>query len=268
MSSIAEQYMTPIKTLMKSKEYREFAKLLLKYKNYPRYKNTTINFLDYKFEVVDARSFIFQIKHLFANSLYEFETKSKHPLIYDIGANVGLSLLYFNKKYPGCKIKAFEADPDIADVLERNVVNNSIENVEIINKAAWINNKGVEFVKDNADGGSIYGKGKKVKVESVRLKDLIKTEKKIDLIKMNVEGAEVDLIKDCKDVLHIVQSMYIEYHSFPKQNQELNVVLSILSKNGFRYYIQNVNTSRIHPSIDELKKSEMDMQLHIYAYKV
>ncbi|OGU56394.1 MAG: hypothetical protein A2V66_06135 [Ignavibacteria bacterium RBG_13_36_8] len=268
MASIAEQYLSPIKTLIKSREYREFARLLLKYKDFPRSKNTSLRFMNYEFETVDALSFIFQIKHIFVNSLYRFETKAKRPLIYDCGANVGLSCLYFKKAFPKCKIKAFEADPNITKVLRKNIARNKLANVDIFNTALWINKKGITFIPDNADGGSIFGESKKIKVDSTRLRDLIKKEKKIDLIKLNVEGAEVELIKDCHDILHKTKNMIIEYHSYPDKRQELDKILSILTKNGFKYYIQNVNTSRMTPPKSELRASEFDLQLHIFAYKI
>lgn len=267
MSSLIGQYIAPISNFLKSREYREFARLFIKYKDFPRSVKQEIVFLDYKFLTVDTLSFIFQFKHIFVNGMYRFQTSSSAPVIYDCGANVGLSCLYFKKQFPNARIKAFEADPAIAGVLRENMQLNHISGVEVIDKALWIDDKGVEFTVDNADGGSIYSEGDKIKIPSVSLKELLKKENRIDMIKMNVEGAELDLIVDCADELHRAENMYIEYHSFIKQEQQLDKILAILSRNGFRYYIQNVISTTATPLISEIKVDNLDLQLHIFAYK-
>jgi hypothetical protein len=139
--------------------------------------------------------------------------------------------------------------------------------VEVINKAAWIDNNGVTFNVDNADGGSVYGEGNKITVDSVRLRDLIASEEHIDLIKMNIEGSELDVIPDCDDVLYKVKNLYIEYHSFTKLEQKLDNILHTLKKNGFRYYIQNIVSPKLIPSKESLMSESIDLQLHIFAYK-
>jgi FkbM family methyltransferase len=199
--------------------------------------------------------------------MYDFKAENNQPVIYDCGANIGVSALYYKILYPGSIIKAFEADSNIADILKSNLNRNNIQGVEVINKAAWIDNNGVTFNVDNADGGSVYGEGNKIKVDSVRLRNLIASEEFIDLIKMNVEGAELDVIPDCEDVLSKVKNLYIEYHSFPKIEQKLDNILLSLKKNGFRYYIQNIVSPKRIPSVDQLKSESIDLQLHIFAYK-
>ncbi|MGE5500018.1 MAG: FkbM family methyltransferase [Syntrophothermus sp.] len=267
MASLIEQYLNPIKNVIQSKEYREFIKLYMQHKNYPRSARVKMDFLNYHFVAVDALSFIFQFKHIFVNQMYRFKTSSAAPVIYDCGANVGLSCLYYKKEYPGAVIKAFEADPEIAAVLVQNMKDNGITGVEVTAKALWINNDGVQFTADSADGGSLFIEGKKISIPSVRLHDLIAAETKIDMIKMNIEGAELDLILDCADVLHKADNMYIEYHSFKNSEQQLDKILSVLTKNGFRYYIQNVTSSGTTPLVIELSEGDLDLQLHIFAYR-
>ncbi|MGE5680280.1 MAG: FkbM family methyltransferase [Bacillota bacterium] len=268
MASVIEQYLTPIRNILQSKEYREFLRLFFKYKNFPRSQKQRIEFLNYDFQAVDVLSFIFQYKHIFVNQMYRFQTNSPLPVIYDCGANVGLSCLYYKKQFPKAKIKAFEADPDIAAVLTENMKKNNVGDVEVIAKALWKDNNGVQFTADSADGGSLFIDGDKILVPSVRLRDLISSEDRIDMIKMNVEGAELDLILDCSDVLYKAENLYIEYHSFTDRKQELDKILNVLTENGFRYYIQNViSSSGPAPLASELSVDNLDLQLHIFAYK-
>ena len=150
-----------------------------------------------KIFVPDTLSFLWQYKEIFVDEDYKFHTNSQNPVIYDCGANIGMSCLYFSINYPGSKIKAFEADPTIAKILNENLHRNNIRNVEVIDKAVWINNDGVQMSLEGADGASIFSNTNPVKIPSVRLKDMIEKESKIDMLKIDIEGAEYEVLKDC-----------------------------------------------------------------------
>lgn len=216
----------------------------------------------------DTLSFIWQYKEIFADESYKFLTDSSNPIIYDCGANIGVSCLYFNKNYPTAKIKAFEADPNIAKILVENINVNNIKNVEIIKKAVWNTNNGIDISLEGSDGASIYSTENLAHVSSIRLKELIEKEAKIDLIKMDIEGAEFEVLEDCKDSLNNVDNVFIEVHSFVKEKQNLSKIFNILEKNNFRYFVKPVN-DRHSPFINTKNKSntQMDLQLNIYAYK-
>lgn len=257
----------PLRNYFKNKQYREYVKLLGKYSAAERFKNTNIKFLEYNVEVSDCLSFVNQYKDIFVDGAYNFKASTAAPLIYDCGANYGTSCLYFKSLYPECKIKAFEADPAIAGLLSKNISGNGCANVEIVDKAVWISNDGIEFGVEGADGGSInLPGGRKIKIGSVRLKDSIESEKKIDMLKMDIEGAETEVICDCSDSLHKAENIFIEYHSWNNSPQKLDLLLRVLSENDFRYYIETV-CSRNEPFINKREDLNMDMQLNIFAYR-
>lgn len=251
-----------------NKNYRRFIWYSIIYGSKIRFvaRNFKINIL--KIFAPDSLSFIWQYKEIFADESYKFQTDSSNPVIYDCGANIGISCLYFSSNYLNSKIKAFEADPNIVKILNENLSKNNISNVEVIGKAVWINNDGVEISLEGSDGASIYSNTNLIKVSSIRLKDMIEKESKIDVLKMDIEGAEYEVLKDCKNSLSSVENMFIEYHSFTNSNQNLSEILSILEKNNFRYFIKPVNDRKI-PFINRTNKSTpaMDLQLNIYAYK-
>jgi FkbM family methyltransferase len=175
--------------------------------------------------------------------------------------------LYFKKLYPNAKIKAFEADPNIAEILENNLKKNkAVKKIEIINSAVWIDNNGLEFSMEGADGGSIYGNNKKIKVSSIRLRDFLEKEERIDMLKIDIEGAECDVLKDCANSLRHVKNLFVEYHSFKKQPQKLSEILEILERNGFRYHIDGL-TLRKYPLLPQISNSHMDLQLNIFGIK-
>ncbi len=250
-----------------SSNYRAFLRLALLYGNKPRYSRTRIKVLNYNITLVDPLSFIWQFQEIFVDEIYKFSSSINSPVIYDCGANIGTSCLYFKRIFPNSKIKAFEADPEISKVLSSNLKNE--KNVQVINKAIWINDNGIEISLEGADAASIYGNKNKVKIDSVRLKDLLETEKRIDMLKIDIEGAEIDVIKDCRKSLNKVENIFIEFHSFINHRQELDIILQILSENNFRYFIKQPVDRNI-PFINKTNKNypEMDLQLNIFAYKI
>lgn len=259
--------LAPLKGFFKSKEQREWHRLLDQYENTEVFSPTTISFLSYLFQVVDARSFIWQVKDIFIDEVYKFESEWALPVIYDCGANIGVSTVYFKRIYPEAKVKAFEADPQLIKILESNLLSNGMTDVEIINKAVWINNSGTCFSSDGSDGGSIYGHRKKINIESLRLREWLEKESRIDFLKMDIEGAEDEVLNDCRDSLHHVRKIFIEYHSWKEREQKLGEILEIIRRNGFKYYLQTPGIIK-NPFIRSGFNSKMDLQINIFAWKL
>ena len=86
-----------------------------------------------------------------------------------------------------------------------------------------------------------------------------------DFLKIDIEGAETVVIEDCADLLINVNNLFVEYHSFDGKEQKLDILLSILKKSGFRYYIYNFGNLSHHPFEEKKTYLGMDMQLNIYA---
>jgi len=247
---------------------RQFLWLLLCYADRPRNKPFQALVGPFRFQVIDGLSFAWQYKEIFTDEFYRFETSEVAPVIYDCGANIGMSIAYFRQHYPTARIVAFEADPVIGQVLADNLKINDVHNVELINKAVWINAEGVDFGAGEADAGSMFSTEGRQRVPSVRLRDYLLREPRIDMLKMDIEGAEADVLADCHDVLGNVRNMFIEYHSYVGHPQSLAGILTLLETNGFRYYV-DTNQHRTRPFITRQYKGNdiMDLQLNIFAYR-
>ncbi|WKJ88629.1 FkbM family methyltransferase [Methylomonas montana] len=230
---------------------------------YPFYN---INFNGFNVDIVDGPSFVWQYKDIFVDESYSFPAITSSPVIYDCGANIGMSILFFKKQYKNSKIVAFEPDKKIFSFLQKNVESNHLEDVCLVNKAVWINNNGVCFLSDGADGGTILKEGV-LNVESVRLKEYLLLEERIDLLKIDIEGAEVEVLADCASQLDRVQNIFIEYHSLENKPQTLSNMLRILEQQGFRYFLETV--SKINkPFLQNFAPMSMDLQLNIYGYRL
>ncbi|SFV56590.1 methyltransferase, FkbM family domain protein [hydrothermal vent metagenome] len=268
MKQLIKDSIKPLYHYMKNKNEREFIRLYDRWSHIGRYKRVDgVEFLSYRFDVPDLLSFIWQFKEHFVYEIYRFKSNTKTPTIYDCGANIGITSLYFKSIYPLAKIYAFEADPQIAKILQKNLSTNGIDDVDIIDAAVWIDDNGIKFAIEGADGGSIYGDGKKIEMRSVRLKEYLESEKHIDLLKIDIEGAEVEVLNDCKDSLSNIDNIFIEYHSWSNKKQNFSSILKILEESGFRYYIEDIK-KRKTPFINKDRDKSMDLQLNIFAYRI
>ena len=102
-------------------------------------------------------------------------------------------------------------------------------------------------------------------VKCVRLKDLLNEE--IDFLKIDIEGAELAVLKDCSDNLKNVKNLFVEYHGKYDEMFKLNEILEILLRNNFKYYIKEGNAVYSKPFWDKDKIGEYDMLLNIFAFK-
>jgi len=214
-------------------------------------------------------AFDITFEELFKKGIYTFTTSNTSPVIIDCGANMGLSLLFFSINYPSAKIYAFEPDVSVLESLEKNIKTYQMDNVELIKKAVWNKNETLEFFTDKGMGGRLkcdYHDQISTKVEAIRLKEFI-SDKHIDLLKMDIEGAEYTVIEDCEPVLNQIDNIFIEYHSMVNEEQKLDELLLILKRNGFRYHLSQ-SFSRNKPFIDkELVNEKIDLAINIYGYK-
>jgi len=248
---------------------RLFLWLLLRYGGRQRYASTQVSFGRYRFTVPDALSFIWQYKEIFTDQLYYFKPKQPNPVILDCGANIGMSVAYFREYYPTARVIAFEADPTIGKILEQNLKANGVDRVEIVNKAVWTDDQGVSFGSEAADSSSIFSTEAKTRIPSVRLRDYLLRESRIDLLKIDIEGAETPVLEDCRDALGNVERLFVEFHSYIGYPQTLASVVQILEEAGFRYYVDTNQHRKGSPFVDLRYSGNevMDLQLNIHAWR-
>lgn len=251
--------------LITQKNYFTFYTLLIKYGDKKRHQQKSVRFYNFKLKVADHLSFIFQFKEIFIEESYKFISKDKSPVIVDCGSNIGMSVLYYKSIYPLSKIVCIEADPNIANILEENLKSNHIQDVEIIKKAAWINDDGVSFSSDGADGGTI-SENSNNKIDSIDFNEFLKKYKHIDFLKIDIEGAEKIVVPHCIDSISIADNIFLEYHTNANDIQNLGLILDSFTKRGFRYFIKNEN-KRNSPFANKMQESAFDMQLNIFLYK-
>ena len=248
------------------KDYRHIEHHLKRLKSVPRYRPTVTGIFGQPFEVADSASFISTFQQLFKEQIYRFNSSAADPYILDCGANIGLSVVYFKRLYPKSRIIAFEPDTAIFEILSRNVNNFRFDDVQLVNRAVWSAVTELDFTRDGADGGRLsVGSDKAHQVVStVRLRDFL--DRRVDFLKLDVEGAETEVLRDCAEQLVNVGALFVEYHSFDNQPQTLRIITDVLTRAGFRLHIQ-APMSAPQPFIKCNPEMGMDMQLNIFAFR-
>jgi len=242
---------------------REIARL----RQYPRFTPVITDLLGKKLEIVDSLSFISMYIDIFQKQIYRFETEDINPYIIDGGANVGLSVIYFKQLYPHSKIIAFEADADIFKILQRNIEFWQCDDIELVCKALWQRETELMFVSNGADAGRV-ARGNELCdkiIPTTRLRDYLTHP--VSFLKLDIEGAETEVIKDCADLLVNVDNLFVEYHSFKREPQTLHLLAALLIDAGFRLYIENSCVVSGQPFINRSEYLGMDLQLNIFAYR-
>ncbi len=212
-------------------------------------KNSISNehFLKYNFSAYDYSTIEYLFNEVFIANQYYFEPKTKEPFIIDCGANVGMSICYFKRLYPKAKILAFEANPHAYKLLEKNIKDNDFKNIELYNVALFDKETEISFFIDDNIGtllGSIKperGGSNELKINARKLSSYLKNVETVDLIKIDVEGAETSIISDLYNTatLQKAKEYIIEYHhNMNEEKSELSSFLQLFESNGFSYNIK------------------------------
>lgn len=234
-----------------------------------RYTETTCKLLGQNITIPDSESFLFMHEEIFQKEIFRFDHKTENPYIVDCGANIGISIIYFKTLYPKSTIVAFEPDIKIFSLLKQNLALFGFSGVEIINKACWNNATFLQFFSEGADGGRISLEGdlnNLITIETTRIRQYL--QHKVDLLKIDIEGAEGVVLKDIEGLLWNVEKIFIEYHSFKEQQQMLPEILDILKKSGFRIHINAPGLTSLKPFMERPYYEGMDNQLNIYGYRI
>ncbi|MDX1530527.1 MAG: FkbM family methyltransferase [Rhodothermales bacterium] len=241
---------------------REYARL----DALPRYQPTTTAVLGTPLDLPDARSFLEMHYDIFERESYRFETEEAEPYIIDGGANIGLSVLYFKALHPRSRVVAFEPDPAIFAYLERNVRRSGAERVALVPKALAAAEARRAFVEEGSYGSRLArpGGAENSAVETVRLRPYLYS--RVALLKLDIEGAEAEVLADCADLLPNVERVALEYHSFADEPQTLHVILSVLAEAGFRVHVNEVRTAP-QPLVHRDVIAGMDLQLLVTAFR-
>ncbi len=152
---------------------------------------------------------------IFMKKELDFEI-SEPEYIVDAGAHIGFSSIWFSKRYPHAKILSIEPEGSNYNLLKINTYN--YPNIICIHAGLWnepaileIENKHVDnwkFTVKKIEGNTISG------VEGINIQLLMKKNNwnRIDLLKIDIEGSEVEVFNESSQWINSVKVIIIELH--------------------------------------------------------
>ena len=169
----------------------------------------------------------------------------------DLGAFVGrhtVTAYKILRKRKVFRIVAVEPDPNNYRQLEKNI--GGFEGIQLVNEAVSVSDGEEDFHLGKShsglsDSGSVlptewhvkdgYLSGERIRVRTVRLDTLIKRFglERVDLIKMDIEGAEYPVLTDPSLDLSKVENMVVEVH-YRYGSRESQEIMRALATHGFK----------------------------------
>lgn len=145
------------------------------------------------------------------------DTEKKYTII-DLGANIGITSLFFSRKYSYARVYGIEPDPDNFELLLNNM------KVEISEKrffpihAAIAARDGLAYIHKSEKAYNTTISINEVSELTVRMIDLnsLFSELKVstvDLLKVDIEGMEMEIFSGNTSFLQLVNNIVIECHS-------------------------------------------------------
>lgn len=150
---------------------------------------------------------------------YDVGEAESPRVIFDLGSNIGTSVLYFSLRYPEAQIYAFEPDPSNYRRLAQHV--SALSGVQAHNVAVWSTDGRMDFFSDPHRGASsspfpLRDRQKKISVKSRTLDTLLREHgiDHVDLLKFDIEGAEQEVFKSFNGLsrVHTVVGEVQEVH--------------------------------------------------------
>jgi len=179
---------------------------------------------------------------VFKNKIYTDDENFKinsSDIILDIGGNIGAFSVFAARNAK--KVYVYEALKENYDLLNENLKLNKLNNVKSFNLAVSDKVGKEEFFieKGNIGGSSFYKKSysiRKVKVFTTTLKKIFFDNhlKKINFLKMDVEGAEYKILLNASPaLLKKIDKIVLEFHDNLSYGHNYNDLKELLENNGF-----------------------------------
>ena len=181
---------------------------------------------------------------IFGRNCYDIDLNNDHPYIINVGAYIGISTIYFKSIYPNSKILAIEPNPYAREILEENIFINNLKDVIVLPYAIDISERTRNFFIDTSENiwqstasfsqeswNGQYHNDTTVQVETKRLSTYLK-DTPVDLLKLDIEGMEVRVLKEARRELKNVKNILVEYHPIEKDN--LKKILNLLTSSNFK----------------------------------
>lgn len=164
-------------------------------------------------------------KKVFIYSECDVTVKTPPKTIVDAGANIGLVSIFYANKFPEAKIVAIEPEESNFDILQRNTA--PYENIHLIQGALWHENKDIDLVDPGLDKWGFMTFASDARpaenafchsVKGLTLDRIMEMHglDDIDILKVDIEGAEREVFQDPSSWIQHVGALIVELHEHLK----------------------------------------------------
>ena len=161
-------------------------------------------------------------------------------VVLDLGSYCGSTVWGFsNAVGKSGKVYGFEPDPTSFEMLSKNVEYHNLSNVTLINKGVWSFNGNILFQSEGNMGSGVSTvqnrSTNQITIQTISLNDFCKkySVNKIDYIKMDIEGAETEVLRSSHEVLRKYKPRLIIEPHIVNSHITTNEICKILSEFGY-----------------------------------
>lgn len=151
-------------------------------------------------------------------------------LVMDCGANVGYSSAYFLSRYPKCCVLAVEPDPGNFALLQRNIRPFG-ERCRTIQAAVWPRDEMLHFKQPALRGAEWAcsvenGASDGAAVRGISIPTLLEMAPvgRVSILKIDIEGAEVELFDRDTGWIELIDNIVIELHDGVSRGKFLKAI--------------------------------------------
>ncbi len=163
-------------------------------------------------------------KQVFLDQEYDFVVQRPPAVIVDAGANVGLASVYFANRFPDAKIISIEPEQHNFELLKANTA--PYPNIIPVCAALWHKNEEINVIdrglgewgymteiKNPTELHPLPGTTRHV-VPAMTVESILQTYHidSIDILKIDIEGAEKEVFSDTSAWIDRVEAIVIELH--------------------------------------------------------
>lgn len=161
-------------------------------------------------------------------------------VFFDVGANVGLYTCFLSQKAD--RTVAFEPHPENLTRLDDNLILNDLTNVTVRSEALSDTNgtadlavKGTNVAGEGTHSLATGGERNTIEITTVRGDSLVHELPAPDMIKIDVEGAELAVLRGLEETLMSCSRVYCETHASKLRSRDHTVddVHELLASKGF-----------------------------------
>lgn len=105
-----------------------------------------------------------------------------------------------------------------------------------------------------------------IAIDCIDVREIINKYERIDFLKIDIEGAENEVIFRIDEDLQKIERIFLEYHSIKGQKQDVGRIMDILNRNGFRIYMHPGIVGE-RPFVEIKTNGIYDFQINIFAMK-